>query len=59
MQSGPEANSENLANGTLPDAGAPIIDSANLSDSAVATARASAIDTSPPPIFLLNLNLLI
>ena len=59
MQSEPQQHSERLIDGSPADTGESIVDSAPVSYSAVQTACATQINFSPPPLFLLNLALLI
>ena len=59
MQSEPQRHSDRLVDGSLADAGEPVVDSAPVSCFAAEAPGASNIDSSPPPLFLLNLCLLI
>lgn len=59
LQSEPQQHSERLADGTLADAGPAILDPACFFYSARAPLSGTYTDTSPPPLFLLNLSLLI
>jgi hypothetical protein len=59
MQSEPQQQSDRLVDGAQAGAGEPIAESALLSSSVVEAAGVRDIDSSPPPLFLLNLALLI
>ena len=60
VQSGPEQQADRLVSGSIAHADEPIIDSAPVTDSAEEIpGRPSFTGSSPPPLFLLNLSLLI
>lgn len=59
VQSGPEQHSDRLVDGSLADVGEPVVESAPMSCSADEAPGTTNTDSSPPPLFLLNLCLLI
>lgn len=58
-QSEPQRHSDRLFDGSQADFAAPVIDFSLTLDSAELVSRTTFVDSSPPPLFLLNLSLLI